>query len=449
MAERWLAGQAVLSVAATAAAIGGLASWAPWAMGLSVGLAALPVGRAWRDGAVVRWRAFLPALLFAAYVGIQLLNPSHAAGPAGGWLPRPGWVPWLPTTMDRDRTVLAALPWLLALLEAGAVGAVLRSRRAARRLALGLAAGVVGFAFVGAVVWFSGSKLLMGVLAVPGGQQFATFVYKNHWAAFAILGACAAAGVGFSAWDRGGDARRERTVRLFAFCAVVLILLTPALPVSRSGTVMAAVVALVVVLAVLGRVGRGAGTTWRRRLLLGAAVLAVVALLVGRIVWISQPSLERGWQRSVNEWRRAEATGQWNPRVYAAQDTWRMVRARPWFGWGGGSFEPVFRIYQGDYSRDRKGRITGTWDHAHCDWLEVPAEHGFVGLALLVGAALAGVWRVLQAGSRWGRWALLGCGMIAVYAVAEFPFHNPAVLLLWCVLLAAAGTPGERPNPKA
>ncbi len=433
-------GQTCLSVGATAAAIGGLASWAPWAMGGAVALALWPLVLAVRSPQPPQWRAFLPAGLFALYVVAQLLNPSHTVDPAAGWLPRSAWVSWLPTTMDRSRTVVAALPWLLALLQAGAVGAVLQSRRAVRQLALGLTAVVLVLALAGACVWFSGSKLLLGVLAVPGGQQFSTFVYKNHWAAFAILGATSAAGLGFSAWDRAGGDRREQTVRLFAFCAVVLILLTPALPVSRSGTVMAALVALVVATAALGRIVRRSAASRRRRWLLGLAALAVVALVVGRMVWLSQGSLETGWQRSVSEWRRVQERGQWNGRVYVAQDTWQMVRDRPWFGWGGGSFEPVFRIYLNGDGRERKVKISGRWDHAHCDWLEVAAEYGFVGLALLVGAALVGLWRIVRAGSRWGRWVLGGLAMIAVYAVAEFPFHNPAVLLLWTVLLTAAGT---------
>lgn len=433
-------GQTCLSVAATTAAIGGLASWAPWAMGGAVVLALGPLVLAARSPQPPQWRAFLPAGLFALYVLAQLLNPSHTVDPAAGWLPRAAWVSWLPTTMDRSRTVAAALPWLLALVQAGAVGAVLQSRRAVRQLALGLTAVVLAFALVGACIWFSGSKLLMGVLAVPGGQQFSTFVYKNHWAAFAMLGATSAAGLGFSAWDRGGGDRREQTVRLFAFCAVVLILLTPALPVSRSGTVMAALVALVVATAALGRIVRRSAASWRRRLLLGLAALAVVLLVVGRMVWLSQGSLETGWQRSVNEWRRVQERGEWNGRVYVAQDTWRMVRDRPWFGWGGGSFEPVFRIYVNGDGRGQEVKISGRWDHAHCDWLEVAAEYGLVGLALLVGAAGVGVWRIMRAGSRWGRWVLGGLVLIAVYAVAEFPFHNPAVLLLWTVLLTAAGT---------
>ncbi len=432
--------QTCVAVAATAGAIGGLASWAPWAMGLSVGLALGPLCLAARSAVRPVWGAFVPAGLFLLYVILQLLNPSHVEVAGAGWLPRREWIPWLPTTMDRSRTLAAALPWLLALLQAGALGAVLRSRRAVRSLALGLAGVVALLAFVGAVFWFSGAKLLLGVLAVPGGQFFSTFVYKNHWSAFAILGALSAAGLGFSAWSRAADDRRERTVRLFAFCAVVMILLTPPLPVSRSGTVLAGLVALLVAVAALVRLVRGSAGGWRRALWLGGLGLAVVALILGRVLWLSQGSLATGWERTVREWRRVEEKGEWNTRVYVAQDTWRMVQDRPWFGWGAGGFEPVFPLYLGNYTRNRKGEQTATWDHAHCDWLEVTAEYGFVGLALLVGAALAGVWRVLRAGSRWGRWTLLGLGLVAVYAVAEFPFHNPAVLLLWSVLLAAAGT---------
>ncbi len=451
-AQRWLVVQTCAAVAATAGAIGGLASWALWPMGLTVALAVGPLWLAARERPRPDWWAFLPVACFFAYVGVQLLNPSHVPVAGGGWRPREDWIRWLPTTMDREVTVRAALPWIFALFQAGVLGAMLRSRRAVRALALGLA-GVVGvFAFVGAVFWFGGSKLLLGVLAVPGGQFFSTFVYKNHWSAFALLGACSAAGLGFSAWARiggGGDARRERTVRLFAFCALILILLTPALPVSRSGTVLAALVALVVSVAVLIRLMRGASGGGRRALLLGAAGLAGIVLVLGRVAWLSQGSLEEGWRRSLREWQRVEEKGEWNTRVYLIRDTRTMVQVRPWFGWGAGSFEAVFPLYQGSYGRNRKGERTVRFDHAHSDWMELAAEYGLVGLGLLAGSALAGLWRALRAGIVWGRWTLFGLAIVAVYAVAEFPFHNPAVLLLWCVLLAAAGTPREKRGPEA
>lgn len=448
-AERWLVVQSCVAVAATAGAVGGLASWALWAMGGAVALLGWPLRLAARSERKPNWWAFLPAGLFLVYFGLQLLNPSHVPAPDGGWVPREAWISWLPTTLDRGLTVRGALPWLFTLLQAGGIGAVLRSRRAVRSLALGLTAVISAFAFVGAVFWFAGSKLLLGVLAVPGGQFFATFVYKNHWSAFAIVGACSAAGLGFSAWRRAADDRRERNVRLFAFCALILILLTPPLPVSRSGTVMAALVALVVAVAVLIRLMRGAAGGWRRMMLIGGFGLAGIALVLGRVLWLSQGSIEVGWRRSLNEWQQVEEKGKWNTRVYLIRDTWTMVQVRPWFGWGAGSYLPVFPLYQGDYARDRKGERTINFRHAHCDWLELAAEYGYVGFGLLLSFGLFGLWRALRVRSTWVRWTLLGLAMIPVYAIAEFPFHNPAVLLLWAVLLTAAGTGAGRKREEA
>jgi O-antigen ligase len=142
-----------------------------------------------------------------------------------------------------------------------------------------------------------------------------------------------------------------------------------------------------------------------------------------------------------------EAQGHWNLRVSTIRDTLPLVLARPWFGWGAGSFGAVFPIYQGDYGRNAKGEITSRWNQAHCDWLQIPAEFGLAGLALFVTSAGLAARRAILAGGPRTRWVLLGCGMVAADALADFPFQNPAVLLLWTVMLVTAGCAGRTRNP--
>lgn len=115
-----------------------------------------------------------------------------------------------------------------------------------------------------------------------------------------------------------------------------------------------------------------------------------------------------------------------------------MARARPWFGWGAGCFEIVWPVFQGNYLRDDSGRPRARFETAHNDWLQLLAENGFVGAVLLlapVGWLFARNWRRAALA---GRWVLGGCAMLAAYAWLDFPFHNPAVLLLWAIVLTTA-----------
>src|SRR5207302_10944091 len=62
---------------------------------------------------------------------------------------------------------------------------------------------------------------------------------------------------------------------------------------------------------------------------------------------------------------------------------WAIVRDHPLFGTGLGSWLHAFRPYQAPPVEG------GIWDHAHNDYLEAAAEHGVVGVALMMLFALA------------------------------------------------------------
>src|SRR5207245_3581393 len=62
---------------------------------------------------------------------------------------------------------------------------------------------------------------------------------------------------------------------------------------------------------------------------------------------------------------------------------WEIVRDHPLFGTGLGSWLHAFRPYQAPPVEG------GIWDHAHDDYLELAAEGGFAGVAVVLLFALA------------------------------------------------------------
>jgi O-antigen ligase len=117
-------------------------------------------------------------------------------------------------------------------------------------------------------------------------------------------------------------------------------------------------------------------------------------------------------------------------------DTWHMARAKPFFGWGMASYPRVFSfLFNTQKSVDG---LPVHFNDAHSDWLQALAEHGFVGSLLLVSLVLLPVIHVRrQISGAVPRYLLLGCGIIAVYALVEFPFGNFAVVLCWWTLFFA------------
>lgn len=436
-----LTAQTLLVVVVSAWAGGGRLSWAPPVL-LALTALTLPL---WllrrREGGPARGLALLPAALWVLFIALALLNPSHGRAPDGSWHERAGWVRWLPTTVDREHTLAGALPWLAALVQGGALAGLGLPTRAARFLWGGVALNGFALAATGAVFQFAGADQMLGALAVPEPTYFfATFFYKNHWAAYGALGGIAGGALALADWREalaGRPAARGRV--LFFGGAALLTLCTLPLPGSRAGLVLAVLL--------IGAFAARAGLTlwcetegdpaagrW------GAGFLLMLVLVIAGFG--AHFYAERGradWTRTQAQLARHAAGGMLDLRVELSRDTWRMARARPVFGWGCGCYEIVFPVFQGDYLRDAQGRATARFEFAHNDWLQVLAENGIAGAALLLSAAGLLARRTWGAAGRAGRWALGGAAVVAVYAWIDFPFHNPAVLLLWTVLVASAG----------
>jgi O-antigen ligase len=126
-------------------------------------------------------------------------------------------------------------------------------------------------------------------------------------------------------------------------------------------------------------------------------------------------------------------------RLEIAKDTLRMAAAKPWLGWGLGSFPVVYPEFRSFYTN----QVVGT---AHNDYLQAFAELGVLGsLALLwfLIALYRSGWRRLD------RWradsvsaaklaALIGASGILLHGLSDFNFHIPANAALFVALCALA-----------
>ncbi len=433
-AEVGLTVQTLALVVFSSWAFGGVHAWAQeWILGLAV--AGLPLMLITMRGEVraTLW-ALLPLAGWLCFLGIALANPSHEPGASGGWLPRPGWIRWLPTTVDRAHTLAEAPVWIAVLLQAAVLHRTLRHERAVRIIWAGIALNGFALAAVGGVFHFNGEGKLPGMDAAPA-YSFATFYYKNHWAAFGALAALASLGLALRSASRAlaGDPPARQQVLVFS-AAALLTLTTLPLPGSRSGVLLAGVILLGAAIMALRKIlaARGVARRWRAWLLTSALAAAGVVAL-GVDAYLPQARLDLAKTRDQIE-RRTEA----DPRPAVSRDTWRMAQARPWFGWGPGTFEVVFPIFQGDYFRDAQGKPIARFKYAHDDWLQLLAEAGIVGALWWLVPMGWLAWRAWRTGSTVARWGLFGCGLIAGYAWFDFPFHNPAVLIVWTVMLTTA-----------
>ena len=381
----------------------------------------------------LRW--LWPFVLFNGVVLVSLWTPGFRevrSGPDTMMLARsvPAWVPSAAVPAEARRAL-----WLFDALYLSCfnVAFVLKRRRAVRGLVLIAMANALALAVFGTLQKLAGADgLYFGRVRMRQQYFFSTFIYHNHWAAFALLMAAAGLGLAWRYNQRAGERGFLYTPGFAALVTVFLLAVTEPLSASRSGVILMAALLLAAFLQLILRVSR------RRRRdgasaaapLAGAALVLVLAL--AGIWYVAGDTIERRAVLTGQQLAVMRAEGTIGARMALYRDTWRMGRDRPWFGWGMASFPYAFMLYN-TQEPDRRDRLPIFYSAAHDDWLESFAEHGVIGSLLLAGCGLAPLFglRRSQLANPLTRYLLAGCALVLAYAWVEFPFGNIAVVLSW------------------
>jgi len=272
--------------------------------------------------------------------------------------------------------------------------------------------GIFGFLVsVWAVVQYYTSKGRIFWL-IPGGypEVLGPFLSRNTYSAFVELL------LPVAVLESVRDRRRSLLWTLAAgamFASVVA-------GASRAGTALVtAEVLLVALLAGRGRSGAPA------KPLAALAKIAATAAVFTVVV---------GWQAI---WYRFHEPNPYGLRRELLASTLEMTAARPWLGFGLGTWSTVYPAY----ARFDIGMYA---NHAHNDWAEWASEGG-IPFALLLAAVAAWSARLAWR-SPWG----LGVPSVFLHGLVDFPLQHTALVgLLFTLLgaLAAASQEGTRTAP--
>lgn len=365
-----------------------LLQWAPsrWAFAsVQVGLSVLACAWLLRivrasDSVRFDWVAVAPA--GAALWGVLQLASGASVYP---WATEQAVLDWF----YRFVACLLALAWFRAQAH--------RERVLAGLLWFGFALAVVAtvqrFTAPGRVFWLFDC----GVPSAMG-----PFVYYNQYAAFmeTVLPPALA----------GVLERRDRAW-LYALMAAVMIASVAAAG-SRAGTAVLAVEAV----AALAVWRRRSGAPWRRLALMAAAVLALTVGLAAAM----------GWSPLLSKLARPDP---WGERRHLTLASIEMLRDRPVFGYGLGTWPVAYPAY----ARFDDGLFD---NQAHNDWAQWAAEGGLPLLLLMVALGATVVRRAAR-GVEW-----IGLAAVLAHAVVDYPFQQrPAIGYYWFALagLLAAG----------
>ncbi len=314
--------------------------------------------------------------------------------------------------------------------------------------------GALGFA--GLIHRIGGIDLFSWFRTLPQDSlPMGPFVNPNHFAGFVAMGTLAALGLAFAIVEHSGGGLDRDGIRAAlldrGWGLPRLIILSAALLLSLAS--------LVVSRSLGGWLGFGAGLAFflvarmrGRRRLVAAAVVALVLLGfgVGVAGWLGV----RGTEQSIG----SSPLGQADPSAVMRVEIWgktvEMFQDFPWVGSGLGTFDLALAAYHG------AGEWM-SWQHAHNDYLELLAEAGLVGLAILAWAVFILVTRVylpaLGGPERRPRWSTVGIAAavfaMLAHSVVDFNLKIPSNAALFAVLLgvlaAAAGDEGRTARPES
>lgn len=309
------------------------------------------------------------------------------------------------------------------------------SRERARRLLEILFFIIAGYAFYAllALTQFGDPILLFQKWAYQG-VATATFVNRNSFATFLAFGMVA--GVGLIVFDFSArlvdadEARRFRGLSRrmgFHFAGLAVIVAALLATQSRMGLFSGGLGAAVTFLISIARLPRGARLAGRIAVFFTFA-LAILLLLYGSGVADRLGSVESA----------ADVRGSLYTQI------WTMILARPWLGYGGGTFEVAYPLYHIlPVSPDL------VWDKAHDSYLALWTELGLVVGSIplaLIGMSFLRAIRNWRRDSSWVTPAV-AVGVVvtaAVHSIVDFSLEIEAVTFMFIALLAIGSADAER-----
>lgn len=408
----------------------------------------LKTGAAWSGarmvmGLLVAWLGYVMLQWLPLPPGIH-----RTLSPLSGTLyEQAGVSGWAPLSLDAWATFLYWLKSVAYVALFALLLLLVNSRLRLVMLAYVLVLGAVFQAFYGGIMTLSG--LEYGFF-VPKETYFGfatgTFVNRNHLAGYLEMALALGTGLLLATAYQKERAHtwRQRLrnflnlmlsqklpLRLMLVVMVIGLVLTR----SRMGNTAFFSSLLLAGLFTLGAFYRRSGSfaqIFRRSDMRSAAILIVSLVVVDLLVVGAWFGVEKVAQR-IAESSLSHDAG----RIEVSRSTLTMLEDYPLTGSGGGSFRVAFMRY-------RSEGIMDNYDHAHQDYLEVAADTGAVGIALLGLVVLASLRAALRAlyqrrdslmrGMAFS--SVMGTVALLIHGTVDFNLQIPANAVTFMVMLA-------------
>jgi hypothetical protein len=197
-------------------------------------------------------------------------------------------------------------------------------------------------------------------------------------------------------------------------------------------------------------------TAARLRTLRTRRILASVSIVLGLLAAAALMALSFGIDRAVGRW---ESNGFWDQERALNYELLveEFIPATGWWGYGPGTFEPIFNPKRSTMGRQPQG----IWAQAHSDILQTPVDYGWAGAAawtiLLGGALVSAALGARRRGRKPDETEILSmaCAFalagVSLHAFVDFPLQISSLQLYAMVIAGLAwggAAPAERKDRK-
>ncbi|MBT5691753.1 MAG: O-antigen ligase family protein [Opitutae bacterium] len=388
---------------------------------------------------IIEYRAYTSIVfLFFGLVILGGINPCfEPAGSVKGFLTSIPNVPWGPSTVLQELTFERLPKLAVVLILLGPSVFFLINRRSTLRLILwGITANMVILSIVGIFVKLSGGRKILGYIEPTDARYFfSTFSYKNHWGAYCILtlGVIGALTHFHLKKEQPGKSKHNSPIPLLVNAGIIIGLTVP-LSGSRSCSVLYGLLFAVYLGKLIVNKLTSSNSIRMKSLISGTIAVGVSLMITYSALLLHEENKEEIFRTTSRQYKNLIDKGQKETRFYISRDTLKLIREKPLFGWGLGSYSSIINV--GRYlGPEHKGT---RFDHAHNDWLEYIAETGIAGFILLgfIFVAPYKIYRGKGTTNPISRWLWGGTIVIIIYSIVEFPCRTPAVSFLMTILVA-------------
>lgn len=258
-----------------------------------------------------------------------------------------------------------------------------------------------------------------------------TFVNRNHLANYLILSLSLGTGLLLSdLYQRSSKSWNERSLRL------IQAILGNKLKVRVGLALM--VIALVLTKSRMGNTAfffslMAAGFLWlfiTKRVTKGSLILLISLIVIDTIIVGAWFGIDKVKQRLEGTAFTKETRDEVN------RDTWVLIQDQPLFGTGAGTYYTAYPQY-------KQGDVNLYYNHAHNDYFQFVAEHGFIGAALLLSFVILSLKNTLLAMYKrktllyqaMGFAPLMSVMAMGMHSLVEFNLQIPANAVLFICIL--------------